>query len=98
VDRLVIVAPLRPGASADAERLIENGPPFDAQELGFDSHGVYLSTDEVVFIFEGAHAKEAVDDLLNDPRLSEAFRRWRALVDRPPRLAQEKYLWARPES
>jgi hypothetical protein len=47
VDRLVIVVPLRSGASAEAEKLIENGPPFDPSELGFERHGVYLSPEEV---------------------------------------------------
>jgi hypothetical protein len=94
VDRVVIVVPLRPGASAEAEKLIESGPPLDPEEMGFESHGVYVTSDEVIFIFEGAHAKDAVEELTEDPRLAAALSRWRGLVDVPPRVAREKYVWA----
>ena len=89
----MIVVPLRPGASGEAEKLIEGGPPLDPEELGFERHGVYVTSDEVVFIFEGAHAKKTVDELIEDPRLAAALSRWRGLVDVPPRVAREKYVW-----
>jgi hypothetical protein len=95
VDRLVIVAPLRAGASDEARKLIENGPPFDSAELGFERHGVYLSGDEAVFVFEGAHAKEAIDQLLEEDSMAGAFARWRALLEGAPRLAREEYFWQR---
>jgi len=40
VNRLMIVARLREGAHQEAEALIANGPPFDAEELGFHRHAV----------------------------------------------------------
>ena len=53
MQRIAIVARLKPGAEERAAELIEGGPPFDARARGFERHAVYLSADEIVFVFEG---------------------------------------------
>ena len=95
MDALMIVARLAPGAHADAERLVLKGPPFDPEELGFHRHRVYLTATEVVFLFEAPEVEWIVDDLVNDPIASAAFAAWRSLLDGPPRLAHQKYVWTR---
>lgn len=92
----MIVARLAPDAQGDAERLIAKGPPFDPAELGFRRHRVFLTATEAVFVFEGPGVEWIVDDLVNDPVVSAAFAAWRPLLDGPPRLAHEKFGWARP--
>jgi hypothetical protein len=51
MEQLAIVARLKSGAEPRARELIASGPPFDPAESGFDRHAVYLSVDEVVFVF-----------------------------------------------
>ena len=43
MQRLAVIARLKPNTEKRATELIETGPPFDPDELGFDRHSVYLS-------------------------------------------------------
>ena len=53
MERLVLIASLKPGAEAAADDLIAAGPPFDLEKSGFERHAIYLSSGEAVFVFEG---------------------------------------------
>jgi hypothetical protein len=88
MEQLAIVARLKPGAEPRAAELIANGPPFDPTESGLDGHTVYLSADEVVFVFEGHEVEWIVDRLVG-----EALERWRPLLDDQPRIARPVYVW-----
>jgi hypothetical protein len=96
---LVVVARVREDAHAEALELIRNGPPFDPGARGFDRHAVYLSTGELIFVFEaGAEVEWRFDDLVSDlpaRTLHEAFERWRPLLEGEPRIAREEYAWQR---
>ena len=94
MNRMLIVARLRPGKHMEAESLLRNGPPFDPEELGFHRHSVYLTQTEVVFFFEAPEVEWLVD-IVDDPVLSTAFAPWRALIDGPPRIAHERFYWSR---
>lgn len=97
--RLVIVGRVRDGAHGQALELIRKGPPFDPAARGFDRHGVYLSSGEVVFVFEAAADVEwRLDDFVSDfaaHPLHEAFEQWRPLLDGEPRIAREEFVWER---
>jgi hypothetical protein len=97
VNRLMIVARLRDGAHEEAERLLRNGPPFDPGELGMDMHGVYLTATDVIFVFDAPEVEWIVNDLVDDPVLADALDPWREIVEGPPRLAHERYLWSRAD-
>ena len=97
MNRLVIVARLKEGKHEEAETLLRSGPPFDPEELGLHRHGAYLTATDVVFVFEAPEVQWVVDDIVDDPVLSTALAPWRALVDGPPRMAHERYYWAREE-
>ena len=97
MNRLVIVARLQDGAHTRAEELIEEGPPFEPDELGFHRHGVYLTATDVVFIFEAPEVEWLVNDVIDDPIFAAALAPWRGLVDGPPRLGHERYFWSRAE-
>jgi hypothetical protein len=94
--RVAIVVPLKEGAEKDAERLLSRGPPFDPAEAGFTRHSVYLTSNEAVFVFEGAEVEWALDDLAGDvfrPMLHAAAREWEKIEDGRPRLGREAYFW-----
>ena len=96
MEQLAIVARLKPGAEPRAADLIANGPPFDPTESGLDGHTVYLSADEVVFVFEGHEVEWIVDRLVDDPfhwLVGEALERWRPLLEDQPRIARPAYVW-----
>jgi len=96
MEQLAIVARLKPGAEALAADLIANGPPFDPAESGLDRHTVFLSADEVVFVFEGHEVEWVVDRLVDEPfhwLVTTALEEWRTLLDGQPRIARPKYSW-----
>lgn len=93
--RVAVVVPLRRGSADLARQLIEEGPPFEVEELGLERHHVFVSEREVVFFFEGESAAAAVDALARSPGVLKAAVRWRRLVTGRPRLAQERFGWTR---
>jgi hypothetical protein len=98
MQQLAIVARLKSGAEPRAAELISGGPPFDLEESGLARHAVYLSTGEVVFVFEGEDVEWIVDDLVDDPfqwPILAAFDAWRPLVEEDPRIARPAFVWTR---
>jgi hypothetical protein len=95
MDRLVLSARLKPGARARAAELVAAGPPFDPRGSGFERHGVYLSEESVVFIFEGTDAEYLVQNIVNDPVRSAGFSAWAPLLDGRPTIARESWFWNR---
>jgi hypothetical protein len=92
VERAALVVPLRPGAKAEAEALLDKGPPFDPRALGLEGHEVYVTDDEVIFLFEGV-ASEFVEHLAADETIWEAASAWRPLIDGRIRYADQAYSW-----
>ncbi len=90
---VAVVVPIRRGAAEAAQRLVEEGPPFDVERLGLERHHVFVSEREVVFFFEGHNATAAVDALSRSPRVLKAAVRWRGILDGRPRLAEERFGW-----
>jgi len=95
MNRLMIVAQLAEGAHGEAEKLLDEGPPFDPEALGLHGHAAYLTADEVVFVFEAPQVEWIVNDLLDDMTLGPLVRRWDKLVDGVPRIAHERFYWSR---
>jgi hypothetical protein len=95
MNRLMVVARLKEGAHEDAEKLLSQGPPFDPEEHGFHRHGAYLTASEVIFFFEAAEVEWIVNDVVDDPVMSGAFRAWEELIVDTPRLAHERFYWDR---
>jgi hypothetical protein len=97
MDRLVIVGHLKEGKHAEAEKLLKGGPPFDPEELGFHRHGVYLTSTEVVFVFEAPEVEWMVNDLIDDPVASATFAPWHSVIEGTPRLGHERFFWSREQ-
>ena len=96
MERLALVARLKPGSEPRARELIAKGPPFDLREGGFLRHSVFLSSREVVFVFEAPQVEWLVDSLVDEPfhwLRREALDEWRPLVEGQPRVAREQFFW-----
>jgi hypothetical protein len=97
MSQLAIIATLRPGAEERARLLLDQGPPFDPVERGFARHTVFLSANEIVFVFEAPEVTWRLDDLVDrqfDVVMQDAFEAWRPVIDGPPRIARVAYDWA----
>ena len=97
VTRLAVLAHLKPGVEEKAAELVASGPPFDPREVGFDRHLVFLSGDQVVFVFEGGRLDQLLQSAVKDARKMGALRHWEPLLDGLPRIAKEAYSWEREE-
>jgi hypothetical protein len=96
VKRVAIVASLRPGAEERARELLGQGAPFDPAQAGFRRHDVYLSANEIVFVFEGDEVEWRLDEIVSAPfqwDVTSAFDEWRKIVDGSPRIARSAYSW-----
>jgi hypothetical protein len=98
MQRVGIVVPLKKGSEERAAELLSSGPPLDLEAEGFERHAVYLTSREVVFVFEGPEPEWRIDELVDDPLhpvLQDALEEWRELVDGRPRPAWPVYFWER---
>ena len=96
MSRLVVVAPLRPGGDARARELLDEGPPFDLADSPFDWHEVFVTPQEVVFVFEGtASAGETLSLAAEDPGIWRAAKDWADCLDGRPRIARSAFSWKR---
>jgi hypothetical protein len=94
--RTAVVVPLVPGSSEAVQALLADGPPFDPAALGLDRHLVFLTPDEVVFVFESWLGASVLEPMLAEPGLWERAAAWQPYLAGPPRLAQGVYSWTRP--
>ena len=92
MSRLVVVAPLRPGAEARARELLDEGPPFDLEGSAINAHEVFVTPQEVVFVFEGS---ETLSLTAGDPGIMRAAKAWADCLDGRPRIARSAFSWKR---
>ena len=95
MQQLAVVGRLKPDSETTAKALIEAGPPFDPEVVGLGRHAIYLSSGEVVFVFEGPDVESVVGDIIDDPFRSPALTAWTELLDGSPRIARVAYSWDR---
>ncbi len=92
---IAVVAPLKYGVQAEARGLIAAGPPFDPERTPLVRHEVFLTADEVVFVFEGPDARLAVDQLIGESSIWRAAMAWRKCLAGRPRIAEHAFEWRR---
>jgi hypothetical protein len=95
VGRLVVVVPLKDGASEKARALLAKGPPFDLEGTEFDRHEVYLSEREAIFLFETPGPSATLKLPGEDPSLWKVAATWQPLMAGKPRKALTAYSWRR---
>ncbi len=93
VETAAIVVPLRPGSRTEVEALLHSGPPFDPSSLGLVRHEVFVSEDEVIFVFHGLPSV-FVQRLAEDDSFWNAATEWRPLVRGRARFADSAYSWS----
>ncbi len=95
--RLMVTGKLRRGSKEAVRAILREGPPFQLSQTSLERHAVFLSGDEIVWLFEGVHAEREVKRLLGDPHgLGRAGRIGLHLTGRP-RMPEEVFSWERPE-
>ncbi len=95
--RLAIVLPLKEGAKAAAQSLLAAGPPFDPERTHIERHEVFLTEQEVIFVFVSHLGMEALEPLLSDPEFWRGAAAWREHLAGPPRFAEDVYSWEKNE-
>jgi hypothetical protein len=98
MQRVAVVATLKPGTAERAKELIAKGPPFDPEELDLRRHTVYLSDEVAVFVFEGGRVSALVRTLARTGHGSAAFAEWDTILAGLPRLVKEEFDWERSEN
>ena len=99
MNRIAIVATLKPDRYERAQDLLRQGPPFDLDAKIFERHAVYLSNHEVVLVFEGRDVERGINDLTSDflqQKMNQTLSDWRDLIDGHPRIAREAFFWDQP--
>ena len=94
MDRIVLVAHLKPGSSERARELLAEHSSREDLKEAFDRHAIFLSETEAVFLFEGPDADRSVRAIFNDPSASE-IGHWIPLFDGPLHWAPQAYFWER---
>jgi hypothetical protein len=91
-ERLALVIPLKHGAKPKAESLLAQGPPFDPADLGLESHEVFLTEHEAVFVFEGVPSV-MLRRSAEDETIWTAAEAWEPLVEGSIRFAERAFAW-----
>lgn len=94
--RFVITAALRRGSAPEVARILREGPPFDIDETSLERHEVFLSDEEIVFLFEGPHAEREARRLLSSKRVLSQAGRIGLHIKGRPRMPEERFSWERP--
>ena len=92
---LALVLPILPESHDAARELLAEGPPFDPEALGLDSHHVFLTASEAIFVFESKLGAAALEPLLADPELWQSAAAWHDHLAGPPRIAEDVFSWDR---
>jgi hypothetical protein len=92
---LVVVAPIKPGSMDRARELLDEGPPFALEDTPFDAHEVFLTVNEVVFVFEGRDDGVAMAFDVGDPLIARVAQAWADCLLERPRVARSALSWKR---
>jgi hypothetical protein len=95
VERVVIIARLKPEGRDRARELIAEYEEGHHLPTEFDRQAIFLAEGEVIFFLEGSDAEEKLRRIVNDPVRSTELGRWLPLFDGPLHAAPEAYYWER---
>ena len=90
---IAVVVPLTDGRCDVVREFVEEGPPFEPSEIGLESHKVFLTDREAIFVFETEEGVKALDRILAEPELWDVISSWEHCLSEPPRLATAVYEW-----
>jgi hypothetical protein len=90
---IAIVVPLTEGRCDVVREFIEEGPPFEPSKIGLESHKVFLTEREAIFVFETEEGMSAFERILAEPELWDAIASWEHCMSGEPQLATTVYDW-----
>jgi hypothetical protein len=95
VERLVVIARLKPGGRDRAGELIDQYRSGEDVAPEFERLAIFLAEGEVIFGVEGQDVRETMLGILNDPVRSTWLSPWLPLLDGPLHATAEAYYWER---
>jgi hypothetical protein len=93
VHKLAIVLPLDVGKRDVARDYLEEGPPFDLRSAGVDAHEVFLTDEEVIFVFGVPNGPQTLEQILAHEDFWSVVSSWENIAAGPPRLAHVAFDW-----
>lgn len=90
---IAVVVPLAEGRCDVVREFLAEGPPFEPGEVGLESHKVFLTEREAVFVFETEEGAKAFERILAEPELWDVISSWEHCMADEPRIAQPVYEW-----
>ena len=66
-ESIAIVVPLAEGRSEVVREFLAEGPPFDPTGIGLESHKVFLTDREAIFVFDTVEGAQAFERILAEP-------------------------------
>ncbi len=94
--RLVVVISLEEGKHEEARQLLADGPPMDLESTQYERHEVFMTRDEVVFVFESPEGVPATLGVhAGDPAFWRAAAAWQRIMRGRPRIAETVFEWER---
>jgi hypothetical protein len=90
---IAIVVPLTEGRCDVVREFIEEGPPFDPAKMGLESHKVFLTEREAIFVFETEEGMRAFERILAEPEFWDVISSWEHCMSDEPQLATTVYDW-----
>ena len=95
--RLLITVPIRPGSHDAVRGILHEGPPFELMDTTLERHTVFLSSDQLIFLFEGPHAEAEAGRMLEQPGVIDRAGRLGDHLASDPAIPEEVFEWERPE-
>jgi hypothetical protein len=94
-ESIAVVVPLAEGRFEVVREFLAEGPPFDPAAIGLESHKVFLTDHEAVFIFETEDGAKALERILDEPELWDVVSAWKRCSAAEPRIGTAVYEWPR---
>jgi hypothetical protein len=92
---VAVVVPLTDGRCDVVREFLSEGPPFEPGTIGLESHTVFLTDHEVIFVFETEEGVRAFERILAEPELWDVISSWEHCMSEEPRVAQPVFEWRR---
>ncbi|HEY2602806.1 MAG TPA: hypothetical protein VGI67_14710 [Thermoleophilaceae bacterium] len=93
MERLALIAKLKPEAQERAEQLASAGAAGELDDPAIHRQSIFLAPDEVVFVVEGSDVELHLREWFDDPVRSTAISSWLPLLDGPLHVAREAAVW-----
>lgn len=97
-ESIAVVVPLAEGRAEVVEEFLAEGPPFDPKGIGLESHQVFLTDREAVFVFDTVEGARAFERILAEPDFWDVVPAWEHSVSAEPRIGTLVYEWRESQS